>query len=123
MERLMPVPVPDLAQNLHETNSRLAHWLDTLTPDSRPLPPASPQQMASLFSELLRAGECLRALPPDRRPALQQELDDYRKHVERLRMLLPSIQQALLLEKARLEQERTRIRVAAEWARRSRQTL
>jgi len=50
-------------------------------------------------------------------------LSAYRKQVERLRVLLPSIHQTLLGERARLEQERARVTSTAEWARRSRQTL
>ena len=37
--------------------------------------------------------------------------------MERLRALLPSLQAALLKERARLEQQRERVQSAAEWAR------
>jgi hypothetical protein len=123
MECLMSSLTPDLAQNLHETNSRLGFWLDSLIPDSEPSRAVTPQQMSGILSELMHAGQWLRTLPPDRNPALEQELDKYRKNVERLRGLLPSIQGALLRERARLEQERGRVAMASEWARRSRQTL
>jgi hypothetical protein len=43
--------------------------------------------------------------------------------VEQLRELLPFIQSQLLRERARLEDQRTRVQSAAEWARASRQTL
>jgi len=132
MERLMP-PLTALAQNFHETNARLACLLDSLLPD--PLPPhgptlvhpspraATPPQMAALLSELMRAGQWLRSLPSEKDTALEQELSEYRKQVERLRTLLPSIHSTLLGERARLEQERARVVSAGEWARRSRQTL
>jgi hypothetical protein len=54
---------------------------------------------------------------------LELELDQYRKNVERLRTVMPSIHSVLLQERARLEQERARVESVAEWARGSRQTL
>ncbi|HEY3971868.1 MAG TPA: hypothetical protein VGM18_02625 [Candidatus Sulfotelmatobacter sp.] len=123
MPTLFPTPV---AQNIHETNARLRSLLDTLDtgagPAQAPLP-ATPQQMAGLLSELMRVGEWLRILPEDRDTDLEEELSEYRKNVECLRALLPSMHAALLRERARLEQERARVEGAAEWARRSRQTL
>lgn len=125
----MPTPAPpqSLAGNLRETNARLGLWLDSLvvdsagaTPQARP---ATPQQMAGLLSELMRAGEWLRALPAARDEAVEQELTVYRKNVERLRDLLPSIHGALTRERGRLEQERARVESATQWARGSRQTL
>lgn len=119
----------EFAQTLHETNVRLRVWLDCLIPDPAKANAgaapraATPQQMSGLLSELMRAGQWLRDVPSDRDRALEQELDDYRKNVERLRTLLPSIQSTLLQERARLEQERARVAAAAEWACRSRQTL
>jgi hypothetical protein len=126
MESMMPVPAAEeLNQNLRETNARLCLWLDNLTSptgESRP-PVASPKQIAGLLAELMRAGERLRTLPALHSPELQQELARYRKNVERLRDLLPSIQRSLLAERARLEQERSRLESAADWIRGSRQTL
>jgi hypothetical protein len=128
MECLMPSLAPDqLVQNLHDCNCRLGAWLDTLSPSCDPFPvqvcATSPQLMAGLLSELMQAGEWLRALPPEPNPELQQELGDYRKNVERLRDLMPAIQSALLAERARIERERARVEAAAEWSRRTRQTL
>jgi hypothetical protein len=123
----MPVLSPDLTHELHETNCRLSFWLDSLaTPStSQPNRPraATPQQMQGLLSELMRAGQKLQTLPAESEPGLAQELSAYRENVERLRTLLPSIHSTLLQERARLEQERARVEAAAEWVRRSRQTL
>lgn len=132
----------DLAQNLRETNVRLRSLLDSLNQDpnagpdpvqrldqgpvlahSVPLGLATPQQMHGLLSELMRAGGCLRSLPAERDAALDGEVGEYRQNVERLRAFLPTIHAALLRERSRLEQERTRVRGAADWARLSRQTL
>jgi erythromycin esterase-like protein len=130
---MMHLPVPHkIAQNLHESNSRLISLLDQVHPnqvhpisDRTPAEArvATPHQMSGLVSELLRAAECLRALPLEKNPEVEQALNAYRVNVERLRDLLPSIHSALLRERARLEQEGTRVEAAAEWARRSRQTL
>ena len=120
-------PPDRLVHDLHEANSRLCFWLESLAPgDASPsaeVHAATPQQMTGLLSELMRAGEWLRGLPPEKDPALEHELSDYRRNVERLRELLPLIHRTLLQERARLEQQRARVESAAEWARRSRQTL
>lgn len=120
------VPSQRLAENLRETNSRLCFWLESLAPGQAQPPAgraATPQQMNGLLSELMRAGEWLRHLPSEKDAALERELSAYRQNVERLRDLLPLIHSTLLRERARLEQERARIESAAEWARRSSQTL
>src|SRR5579863_5864396 len=132
VERMMLVYAPDqLAQSLHECNSRLGFWLDSLLPADLPgngrptleTHAASPEQMAGLLSELMRAGAGLRSLPTDQSRELENELSAYRKNVERLRELMPSIHATLLQERARLEKERGRLESAAQWARSSRQTL
>jgi hypothetical protein len=115
------------AETLHEINSRLRVLLNSLAPNpnhsNTPSHAATPQQMAGLLSELMRAGQWLRALPTDHGPAVEQELDEYRKNVEHLRTALPSIHNTLLRERARLEQERACVASAAAWAGTSRQTL
>jgi len=54
--------MPSLLLNLRETNRRLSFWLDSMVAP-REQPAASPEQMAGLLSELLRAGTWLRAEP------------------------------------------------------------
>jgi len=115
------------AQNMRETNSRLLFWLESLA--AAPVEPspgvraATPQQICGILSELMRAGGWLRELPAEKHAVLERELSEYRKNVERLRDLLPTIHSALLEERARLERERSRVKAAAEWARSSQQTL
>lgn len=115
------------ACKLHETNRRLGFWLSSLLPsDAHPKAQAitaTPEQITGLLSELMHAGEWLRSLPADSGDAIKQELSEYRKQVEQLRALLPTIHSALLRERARLEQQRDRLKSASEWARASRQTL
>jgi hypothetical protein len=114
-----------LLLNLRETNRRLSFWLDGMvTPREQPV--ATPEQMAGLLSELLRAGTWLRAEPLPASTTdddLNHELKRYRGNVERLRDLLPSLHHQLLAERARLEAQRVRVQSAAEWARASRQAL
>jgi hypothetical protein len=120
------MPSLSLLENLRDTNRRLGYWLDTIAPGSDPPTLVTPEQMTALLSELLRAGAGLRAHPlvsPNPDPALDSELVIYRKLVERLRDLMPSIHSHLLAERARLELQRFRVQSAAEWARASRQTL
>jgi hypothetical protein len=118
--------MPLLLQTLRETNHRMISWLEGLVAlQGRPTA-ATPAQMSGLLSELLRVGAGLRAepIPPKGNdPELDRQLETYRRHVEQLRDLLPFIHSQLLRERARLEDQRTRVRSAAEWARASRQTL
>jgi len=116
-----------LAPSLHESNIRLAACLNQLrSGPSHPLAcrrPATPKEIEQILSELIRAGECLRSLPEHKDGELERELAIYQSNVTRLRDMLPSIHEALLRERARLEKERSRIGSAAEWARASQETL
>ncbi len=113
------------AQDLHETNQRLRSWLDLRVTEGGQRA-ATAEDITGLLSELLHAGAELRAHPipaPGTDPELDAELSQYRRNVERLRELLPSIHSQLLVERARLEAQRARVQSATEWARASRQTL
>ncbi len=83
---------------------------------------ASPQQMSDLLAGLMRAGQCLRALPLQRGRDLEEEICAYRIEVNRLHSFLPAIQASLLAERARLEHDRERLNGAAAWAEASSQT-
>jgi hypothetical protein len=115
-----------LRLHLHGTNQRMGSWLDhVLAQQGRPAL-VSPEQMATLLSELLGAGAALRAEPIPAKgndPELDAELETYRGQVERVRELLPSIHHQLLAERARIEGQRSRVQSVAAWARASRQTL
>jgi hypothetical protein len=113
-------------QNLRDANRRLHFWLDRMAPMHGQSTLATPDLMAALLSELLRVGAGLRAHPipaSGSDPELDCELNKYRRNVERLRELLPSIHTQLLIERARLEAQWARIHSAAQWARTSRETL
>jgi hypothetical protein len=112
-------------ETLRESNCRLGAWLDHMISLPGKIE-AAPDCMAGLLSELLRIGSQRRSgsLPATGSdPAWDAELAAYRRHLERLRAVLPSIHSYLLAERARIEAQRARIGAAAEWARASRQTL
>jgi hypothetical protein len=114
-----------LTQELSAACLRLRSRLDALSacsgvPDARAL---SPQNITNLLAELRQTGEWIRVAPAQRPPQLQRELDQYRTLVGRLRDLMPRIHATLLAERDRIEQKRGRVGSAAEWARRSRETL
>lgn len=124
----MPTSASDLlAENLRESNACLEFWIASLVPDSPATRTctraATPQQMAGLLSELMRAGQALQELPAEKSAGLERELEAYRRNVDHLRELLPAMHAVLLGEQARLEQERRRVESSVEWARRSRLTL
>jgi hypothetical protein len=113
-------------KDLRETNVRLRAWLDGTTADRADRNKTSPANISFLLSELLHAGAGLRSEPIPTRgtdPELDRELDEYRRNVERLRDLLPSIHRQLLTERAKLEAQRSRVQSALAWSHTSLQTL
>jgi len=118
--------MPSRVQTLREANHRLPEWLDVVIARHEQAAVATPEQMSALLTELLKAGEGLRAVPVPEKgldPELDDELDKYRRNVERLKRMLPAIHSQLLVERARLESQRARLQAAAEWACASRRTL
>lgn len=118
--------IPSLVLTLRETNHRLLHWLDCTVTERGPISSVTPDHITALLSELVGVGAQLRMHPLPAKgtdPELESELERYRRNVERLREVLPSIHSQLLVERARLEAQRARMQSAAEWARASRQTL
>jgi len=110
--------------DVDEANSRLTFWLDSLVLSRTDTAPVTPEQMAALLSELMRAGEWLRnGQPQSRTRDVEEKIREYRGQLERIRDLLPTIHRQLLAERARIEGKRSRVRSAAAWAQASRQTL
>jgi hypothetical protein len=118
--------MPSLLQDLRDVNRRLRVHLESIAIRQQNARAVTSQQMSALLSELLSVGAGFRAQPlpvPGNDLELDGELREYRRQVERLRDLLPSIHRELLAERARIELQRARMQSAAEWARASRQTL
>lgn len=122
----MPTLVPSRSQDLHETNQRLSQQLDRMSAKCEFPGAAASQVVGALLAELMRTGAKLRAPAQPAAgtdPEFEQELRQYRVHVERLREFLPTIHGQLLAERERIEQQRTRLLSAAQWATASRRTL
>jgi hypothetical protein len=85
----------------------------------------APTEFTDLLTELRRGTDCWRSLPEASTPEgeMVSELSDYRRNVERLRTILPSLQARLLIEKTRLESARAHVTKAAAWAQGSKKTL
>jgi hypothetical protein len=116
--------VSSIAEGLQETNRRLAALLEAIAPGGVEPIAATPEQLAGFLSELLQAGEWLRHRPaPGTDPPLDEELAEYRRHMERLQGLLPALQSHLLAERARLEAERAQLEAAAAWASAGKKTI
>ena len=122
----MPSPLPLSSRDLHETNLRLTSCLDLVVTGQNQRRVITQEEISSLLSELMRAGAELHSRPI---PAagddagFDSELRQYCLQVERLRDLLPAIHAGLLVERARIEAQQSRMLSAAEWARASQQTL
>jgi hypothetical protein len=117
--------MPSPLQTLRETNRRLHFWLESVIPNGQPVV-ATPEHIAALLSELLRAGVGLRTEPIPTKvgdPELDGELNQYRRNLERLRDLMPWLRAQLQAERTRLEAQQSRVQSTAAWARASRQTL
>lgn len=115
-----------LCQHLCAANTRMGPFLDSLIPRPGQSASGTPERMSALLSELLQVGAALRVRPLPARDfdvELDRELDRYRRHVERLRELMPALRLYLLAERSHLEGQRNRIHAVAEWAQTSRQTL
>ncbi|MGO9125378.1 MAG: hypothetical protein ACLP6G_10880, partial [Terriglobales bacterium] len=82
-------------------------------------------EFTDLRAELLRSADCLRSLPPatNTNAEVATEISDYRRNMEALGKILPSLQGRLLVEKARLETAREHVAKAAAWAQGSKKTL
>jgi hypothetical protein len=115
-----------IALDLKETNRRVDFWMNSFclpatASGTRPRV-VSPQQINGLLSELMKAGESLQKLPAEVDDSIRVEVDAYRKKIECLRDLLPTIHRSLLQERARLEHERGRMQAASQWASMTHQT-
>jgi hypothetical protein len=85
----------------------------------------APTEFTDLLTELRRGTDCWRGLPTASTPEAEMvsELSDYRRNVELLGKILPSLQGRLLVEKGRLQTARTHVAKVAAWAAVSKKTL
>jgi hypothetical protein len=115
----------DTIETLRQANENLRSALVRLHPEQRHCLTIRAQDFSDILSQLLRAGECLRHLPPQSEPsaALEKESLEYRNNLEELKHFLPDLHGRLLAEKARLETAQTHLAAAAAWVRASNKTL
>ena len=120
-----PTPVPpDALETLRQVNDNLRSELLRLRPERTHCSSIKPQDFSAILSQLVRAAECLRHLPPDSEAAaFEKESLQYRGNLEKLKHFLPDLQVRLLAEKTRLETARTQVAAAAAWAQARKKTL
>ena len=116
---------PDALETLRQVNENLRSALLRLRPERKHCSRIRPQDFSDILSQLLRAAECLRRVPPhfEGAAALEKESLEYRDNLEKLKHFLPDLQVRLLAERSRLETARTHVAAAAAWARASKKTL
>src|SRR5208282_257651 len=112
-------------ESLRIANDNLRAGLARLSPTPNPSAPLTANDLSRVLAELLRAGDCLRSIPPRSVPNAQLEkvISEYRSTVEQLAQILSRIHGRLLTEKARLEIARARLAATAAWAQASQNTL
>jgi len=107
--------------DLGETNRKLRNLLIRLREAQTDAVPAI---LTELMDELVRASDLLRA-PAEHGPDayLEQQINQYCDNIKQLQEMLPAIQGRLIAERARLENIRSHLAAAANWAQTSRKTL
>jgi hypothetical protein len=112
-------------ETLREANRLLREALVRFRPERRRYAHIAPQELSALLDELLKASESLRLAPGAEATseAVAHELHEYRKNLQELKRFLPALHVGLLVERSRLETERSHIRAATAWAGANRKTL
>lgn len=104
----------------HSLRARLARLLGG---HNRPATIA-PTEFTDLLAELLGAGDLWRGMPGAAADAeMASEISEYRRNVEQLGKILPSVQGRLLVEKVRLQTLQSHMTAAKAWAQASKETL
>jgi len=115
----------DAVEILRQVNESLRSALLRLRPERKHCLRIRPRDFSDILSQLLRAAECLRRLPPhsEGAAALEKESLEYRSNLEKLKHFLPDLQVRLLAEKSRLETARPHVASATAWALANKKTL
>ena len=107
-------------QAIKETNQKLDSLIEVVSPGRQSLS-VTPDHMATLLAELLRAGEWLQAgLTNNSQDDMANELEGYCVRLEKLRHMLPPLRAQLLTERCRLQSEKDHLEATAAWARSAR---
>jgi hypothetical protein len=115
----------DTLETLRQVNENLRAALIRFRPERKHCSKIRAQDFSELLSQLRRASECLRLLPPhpEAAAAIEKETLEYRSNLQELKRFLPDVQVRLLAERSRLETARNHVAAAAAWAQTSKQTL
>jgi hypothetical protein len=104
-------------QSIQDTNQRLDVLIEILRPAQNSLS-ATPEHMAAVLAEVLRAGEWMRVgLARNAEGCMADELERYRLRLEQLRHLLPTLHAQLLTERSLLQAEKNHLEATAAWSR------
>ena len=104
-------------QSIEDTNRNLDSLIEILRRAQKSFS-VTPEHMATLLAEVLRAGEWLRsALARNAQGRMADELARYCLRLEQLRHLLPTLQAQLLTERSRLQAEKNHLEGTAAWSR------
>ena len=104
-------------QAIQDTNQRLDALIEVLRPAQDSFS-VTPEHMAAVLAEVLRAGEWLRAcLARNAEGRMADELERYRLRLEQLRHLLPTLHAQLLTERSLLQAEKNHLEATAAWSR------
>jgi nitric oxide reductase activation protein len=112
---------PDTLETLRQVNDNLRSALLRLRPEQKHCSSITPQDFFDILSQILRAAECLRHLPPH--SDAEKESLAYQTNLENLKHFLPDLHERLLAEKARLENAQLHVAAATAWARARKKTL
>jgi hypothetical protein len=113
------------SETLRLIHGRVRNLMRNMRPEGGVPTPVNYQAFQELLGEVTRAASWLRQvpLPPVRDPEWEREISGYRNSLDQLQQMLPAIQTALLVEKARLEAIRNHLASVTAWANGSRGTL
>lgn len=112
-------------QSLRAVNDNLRAALARLRGEQECSAAPAPTEFADLLREVLRATDCLssRDWNASAGTEFEKERSDYRRNIEQLAQVLPSVSGRLLTEKARLEAARAHVAKASAWAQARAKTL
>jgi hypothetical protein len=108
---------------LQQVNENLSSSLLRFRSEQKNCSSFTPQDFASLLSEILRGAKCLPPPTFETSEAMRRAIGEYRLSLEKLRDFLPELHSNLLTEKSRLETAQAHIAAASAWARSNAKTL
>jgi DNA repair exonuclease SbcCD ATPase subunit len=110
---------------LERVNAELVSAISRFQPEHAHASAIKAEEVASLRNEICRAANCLREAPGSTQNdhALQQQISDFRDHLQQLKEALPALQTRLLAEQANLSKQQAQFNAAAAWIQANRKTL